>query len=126
VAENLLAGRPEVSAERLEEVLGLVGLREVVLALPAGLESELTPRGAPLSRTEQRRLILARALLGEPRLMVIDELLDGATDEEFHRLFAALQSVRGRTTVVVFTQEDRVAQRFALRLSMEGGRLARG
>jgi putative ABC transport system ATP-binding protein len=119
VADNVRAGRREVTDERVRAVLARVGLLEVVAALPAGLSTPLGPAGRPLSDTQVRLLVLARALAGEPGLLLIDDLLDqlGPTARA-----AALQALLGSSrehTVVVVTQDPVVAARCDRRLVFE-------
>ena len=77
VAENVHLGRPGVTAADVRDALARVGLIETIDALPGGADAALTPGGAPLGEIHSRRLVLARALAGQPRLLVIDSLLDG-------------------------------------------------
>lgn len=76
--ENLDLGQRS-DDEQLFELLELVGLRERLLALPRGLDTPLMSDGdgAPLDETEARRMVLVRALLAQPRLLLIDRGLDG-------------------------------------------------
>lgn len=74
--ENLQIGAPDASLAALRVALSLVDLEDTVAALPHGLDTELSPTGAPLSASQARRLVLARALVEQPRLLLIDGMLD--------------------------------------------------
>jgi len=63
IAENIRYGRPEASDEQVEAAVMVAGLAEVVAALPEGLDTVLTERGASLSGGERRRVAIARALI---------------------------------------------------------------
>jgi putative ABC transport system ATP-binding protein len=76
IAENVRVGRPGLSAAAVREALQVVGLLEVVHALPRGLDTRLTPGGGPLSASQALRLTIARALVGRPRLFILDGCLD--------------------------------------------------
>ena len=54
-----------------------MGLHEAVLRLPDGIDTQLKPGGRPLSSSQRTRLVLARAIVGAPRLLLIDECLEG-------------------------------------------------
>ena len=74
--ENLQLGAPDASLAALRVALSLVDLDTAIAALPQGLDTELSPGGAPLSASQARRLVLARALVVQPRLLLIDGTLD--------------------------------------------------
>lgn len=76
MAENVAAGRGEVTPAEVRDALRAVGLLEVAFALPAGLDTPLTPDGGPLSADQAVRLGVARAVVGRPRLLILDGTLD--------------------------------------------------
>jgi ABC-type multidrug transport system fused ATPase/permease subunit len=77
IAENVRVGRTQLSPAAIREALQAVGLLGVVQALPRGLDTALTPDGGPLSASQSLRLAIARALVGRPRLLILDGVLDG-------------------------------------------------
>lgn len=95
VLANLRLLRPSATIAEVQAVVAQVGLDDVVRALPRGLGTMVAPEGAPLSSSACRRLVLARALLARPALLLLDGALDGlALDEHAHaalvqRVFAA-------------------------------------
>jgi putative ABC transport system ATP-binding protein len=81
IDENVHLGRPDISAEDVRESLQTVGLLDELLRLPEGLNSQLNAGGAPLSTSQAVRLMVARAMVGRPRLLLIDGTLDLLGDE---------------------------------------------
>jgi len=79
--DNLRLGRPDITLGQVQAALQEVGLLADVLALPEGLETKLVTGGLPLSSRQRNRLLIARALLHRPRLLVVDEFLDGMDPE---------------------------------------------
>ena len=76
ILDNLRAARSGLSAEDAWEALARVGIAETVKSLPEGLQTPLSRDGAPLSRTEVVALTIARALAGQPSLLILDRTLD--------------------------------------------------
>ena len=124
IRENLLCVAPEAGEARLLEVLKLAQLDDLLERLPAGLDTELGERGLRLSGGERQRLSIARALLKDPPILILDEATSSVDSISENRIRLALDQVLagGRTCFVI-------AHRFStildadLILVMEQGRL---
>lgn len=86
IADNLRMGRQGHTLQDLRAALEAVELWRPVQALPQGLETQLTSIGKPLSTGQAQRLVLARALLGQPRLLLVDGALDAVDPEARARI----------------------------------------
>ncbi len=104
VADNLRLGQPQ--ADWFEEEL------ERVAAVFPFLKERLGQRAGTLSGGEQKMLLIARALMARPKLMLVDEITEGLQPSIIERLSQALAAERGRTGVAMLLVEQNV--RFAL------------
>jgi ABC-type bacteriocin/lantibiotic exporter with double-glycine peptidase domain len=111
IDENVHLNRPHVSARDVREALAAVGLVDEVLQLPDGLNTMLQTNGAPLSTTQALRLMLARAVVGRPRLLLIDGTLDALSDDTQHDLLARLLGPSRPWTVLIATGQQVVIGR---------------
>jgi ATP-binding cassette subfamily C protein len=78
----------------------------VIQRLPNGLETQLNATGTPLTCAQLRRMMLARTLAANPRILLIDELLDTMADEESQRILEALLNADAERSIVLVTNRD--------------------
>lgn len=102
VRENIVLGRPWVSPEAAEAAARAVGLHPAVERLPRGYDTPVLEEGVRLSSGQRQLVAFARALAGDPRLLVLDEAtseVDQSTEAVIEQALATL--FRGRTSLVV-------------------------
>ncbi|HST26231.1 MAG TPA: ABC transporter ATP-binding protein [Gaiellaceae bacterium] len=102
VFANIAFARPEASAEEVEHAARVAGAHDFVPALPDGYETVLGERGFSLSGGQRQRLALARAILADPLVLVLDDATSSVDATKEHEIRAALSTVMaGRTTLVI-------------------------
>ena len=110
VDENLRMGRENVGSTALNDVVGRLGLRKTVAALPDGFATAIKICGYPLSQGQAIRLVLARALIAKPGILFIDGLLDRLSDEDTEDVLSRLDSFSEDTTIIVSTGRKAIAK----------------
>lgn len=123
VRDNVALGRSGVPDARVWEVLDEVGLKHRIEALPAGLDTQLSPTGAPLSEADRRALLVARAVATAPRLVVVDGLLDGLPAPQRGRLLGVLGPADAPWTLLLLTSDPSVPTPDTHTLSLHAGGL---
>jgi thiol reductant ABC exporter CydD subunit len=124
VAVNIALGRPDTTRDVIEAAAQAAGAHAFVAALPGGYDTVLGSGGRTLSPGQRQRLGLARALLRDASLLVLDEPtahLDAASVDHVAR---TLDHLRGQATMVVITHDPRLVEVAHRRVVMRGGRLA--
>jgi ABC-type multidrug transport system fused ATPase/permease subunit len=102
VKENIAFGRPEASFAEVRRAAELAQIHDEIQQLPQGYDTMLGERGAGLSGGQRQRLALARVLLTNPRVLILDEMsseLDAVTEKKLRD--ALEHAFRGRTTLVI-------------------------
>ena len=110
VAENLRMGKPDASAEELEEACKKACIYEFVQALPEGFDTKIGENGAMLSGGQRQRILLARAFLRDADLYVFDEAtsaLDGQVEEVLLKTINAIP--KDKTVILVAHKEKLLA-----------------
>ena len=102
IRDNILLGAPDADNDRIREALEDSGLTAWVASLPEGLDTEVGVAGSALSGGEARRIALARALLHDTPIVLLDEPTEGLDTETEQRVVASLKRrLHGKTVLLV-------------------------
>ena len=111
VLENVRVGRAHLTSTDVRGALQAVGLLGAVHELPQGFDTLLVPDGGPLSESQALRLTLARALVGRPRLLILDGVLDALDLREYPDLLPRLFDRSAPWTLLVASSDPVVVSR---------------
>ncbi|MBQ7078259.1 MAG: ABC transporter ATP-binding protein [Fibrobacter sp.] len=102
ILENVRYGTPEASIESVNKALDLAQCREIIDRLPDGINTVIGTKGTYLSGGEQQRIVLARAILKNAPIVVLDEATAFADPENEHLIQKALQTLsKGKTVLMI-------------------------
>ena len=123
VRDNLLYGKPDATEEEMVAATKAAYAHEFVLELPDGYDTELGERGVKLSGGQKQRLALARAILADPRILILDEATSSVDAEAEYLIQQALESVLvGRTALVIAHRLSTIRNADKI-IALENGRI---
>ncbi|MCC7354458.1 MAG: ABC transporter ATP-binding protein [Anaerolineae bacterium] len=104
VRENISFGRPDASQGEIETVARQAQAHDFIMALPKGYETRIGERGIGLSGGQKQRIALARALLMDPAILILDEATSSVDTETEYEIQLALEEVMAHRTSVIIAQ----------------------
>jgi len=127
VAENIAYARPDASLQEIEEAARRAQAHDFVSRLPQGYDTRVGERGLSLSGGQRQRLAIARALLANPRVLILDDAtssVDASTEQAIK--LALAQAMSGRTTFVIAHRLSTIALADEIVVLDHGRVIARG
>jgi ATP-binding cassette subfamily B protein len=123
VRDNIAYGRPDAADDEVTAAAQAARAHDFILAFPEGYETLVGERGVTLSGGQRQRIAIARALLMDPRILILDDSTSSVDAETEHLIQQALaELMQGRTTFVI-AQRLTTVKRADLILVLEGGRV---
>jgi ATP-binding cassette subfamily B protein len=127
VRANIAFADPEASQARVESAARLAGAHEFIERLPKGYTTLLGERGFSLSGGQRQRIALARAILADPRVLILDDATSSVDPTKEHEIREAMAEVMaGRTTIVIAHRPATIALADRVILLDEGRIIAEG
>src|SRR5436309_6288246 len=127
VHENIAYGRPDATREEVERAARAAQADSFIRSLPKGYDTLIGERGLTLSGGQRQRIAIARAIVADPRILILDDAtssVDASTEQEIK---LALQAVmRGRTTIIVAHRLSTIALADEIVVLEDGSVAARG
>ncbi|MDW5594281.1 ABC transporter ATP-binding protein [Conexibacter stalactiti] len=124
IRDNLLLARPCAGEHELERAARLAGLHDVLALLEEGWHAPAGERGARLSGGQRQRVSVARALLADAPLLVLDDVTSALDARSERRFVAALEEIRQQRTVLLVSDREAVLERVDRVVLLAGGRVA--
>jgi ATP-binding cassette subfamily B protein len=123
VAANIAFGHPDATRAQIERAARIAAAHEFVMGLPNGYDTVLGESGNSLSGGQRQRLAIARAVLLEPAILLLDDPTAAIDSETEHEIFEALdRAIAGRTTFIVAHRLSTL-RRADLIIVLENGRI---
>jgi len=123
IRENIAFGRLDAAEERIRQVAQIAGIHQEITEFPQGYNSVIGERGVTLSGGQKQRLAIARALLIDPQILILDDALSSVDTDTEREILRNLQEViRGRTTIVISHRLSTVKDADRI-FVLEGGRI---
>ena len=103
IHENISLSNPDISIEAIFAALEQAGAKDFIDALPKGIETDVGEMGSRLSGGQRQRIALARALVTNPKILVLDEVTSALDPETEAEIVNNIASLRGRYTIIAIT-----------------------
>jgi ATP-binding cassette subfamily B protein len=110
VASNIAFARPDASQDDMERAAKLAGAHDFILQLPNGYQTIIGERGFSLSGGQRQRIAIARAIIADPRVLVLDDATSAVDPSKESEIRDAMRTVMsGRTTIVIAHRPGTIA-----------------
>lgn len=127
IRENIAYGRPDASEEEIIAAAQAAEAHDFIMNLPKGYDTEVGERGVTLSGGQKQRIAIARALLIEPRILILDDSTSSVDVETEYRIQQALERLReGRTNFIIAQRISTVLNADQILVLDKGRIMARG
>jgi ATP-binding cassette subfamily C protein CydC len=124
IADNLRVARPGATAADLEDACRIAQIHDFIAAQPDGYQTYVGTNGLKLSGGQARRLVVARALLKDAPVLVLDEPTEGMDGETELALLDAVMTARSGRAVLMITHRPVLLERMNDIVRIENGRIA--
>lgn len=123
ILENITCNNPEITMEKVRDVLEKVKLTEIIKNLPKGLETRLFPEGKQINTSVTQKIILARCILNQPQILFLEDPVDNSDKTSAHEIIDYLTDASHDWTLVVIAKDPYWETKCNHIITLENGRL---
>ena len=121
--ENITFGNHKITAAQIREIIEIVGLSPFVKSQPLGLDTIIYPEGKRLSSTDTKKILLARAILKQPHVLLLEDPLDDLTLEETRRIIDYLCLPKHQWSIIVVSNNPYWEEKCHQTLTLSEGKI---
>lgn len=118
ILENICLGR-DIPLTKVNSIISELGLTDSFNCFPAGLDTPINISGSPLSSRQLQLLMIARAIIASPDIMIIDDLLDSFNETELDTMMKLFKKHKNEWILIISTRFAHIAKRFDKTLNLE-------
>ncbi|MBU3698530.1 MAG: ABC transporter ATP-binding protein [Candidatus Kapabacteria bacterium] len=123
IRENIRFGRPDATDEQVDQAARIAQLPTDIATLPGGFDTVVGERGVTLSGGQKQRTSLARAIVSDPRILILDDALSAVDANTEDRIMSGLESVMAGRTTIVISHRISTVQRCTTIIVLHDGRI---
>ena len=123
IKENLTFGNLQIEDDLIFDVIEIVGLTHFIKEQPNGLQTILNPEGKQMSYTIAKKIILARAIIKQPKVMILEDSLDQFNPSETNKIIAYLTDTEKPWSLIVVSSNNNWAQKCNQIITLEKGEI---
>lgn len=124
IGENIAFGRPDAAMEEIEAAAAAAQIRSFIEGLPEGYDTWVGERGVTLSGGQKQRIAIARALLTDPRILILDDATSSVDARTEGRILSTLRHAAGERTMIVIAQRASTCKDADAVVVLDEGRIA--
>ena len=124
IGENITFGRPDAATEEIEAAAEAAQIRSFIEGLPEGYDTWVGERGVTLSGGQKQRIAIARALLTDPRILILDDATSSVDARTEGRILSTLRRSAGGRTMIVIAQRASTCRDADAVVVLDEGRIA--
>ncbi|SIS75399.1 peptidase domain-containing ABC transporter [Chryseobacterium gambrini] len=121
VYENIILGQHETSAEQILEIAEEIGIEDFSSQFSNGFFTNISETDTEISFSSKKKILLLRALVGERRLLILEDPLDGMNDEFKAKMMEYLLKLKAKTTIIIVSEDKNLILEADQHLQVEDG-----
>ena len=123
ILENITFNNPLISQEDLKWAIDNVQLGDFIKSLPKGLDTKIFPEGKQLSSSNAQKILLARSIIGKPKILFYEDALDKVDDDTAKDIIDFITAPENKWTLIVSSKKDYWKQKCNRKITMSEGKI---